>query len=223
MNFFGGYRSPFGYENGEDDGVDAAASSPTVQAVLNLARRYPAQNQQIQEQKNNTWDVIKDWGENFADSTQAASVAYTTGLTLGNFDEAFGKATALLTGNSDNYTKGRDAVRQLQNDLSQRHPYVYGGAEFLGAVQSPLQLFKGAKKFDNVLNAAVNTAVASAGYAENGKDFGTNLIANGAGNTIGVKMNQLPFFRAAGVGARKALTQGINYVTSKIMDGFKGN
>ena len=29
---------------------------------------------------------------------------------------------------------------------------------------------------DNLLNAAVNTGVASAGYAENLKDFGTNLI-----------------------------------------------
>ena len=204
-------------------GLDMASISPTVQAALNLVKMFPAQNQQSQGQQNNIWDTVKNLGENFADATQAATVGYTTGLTLGNFDEVMGGATALLSGNSENYVKGRDATRQLQNDLSQRHPYLYGGAEFVGAVQSPLQLFKGAKKIDNVLNAAVNTGVASAGYAENWKDFGNNLIANGAGNTIGVKMNQLPFFRAAGVGARKALTQGINYVTDKIMDGLKGN
>ena len=285
MDFFGGYRSPFGYENGEDGGVDSygvdhsgfntqdelqyqtlrvnresemaedlgrsgvaeenypqyglsfwqnagssgaggldmASLSPTVQAALNLAKRYPAQNQQSLEQKNNSWDTIKRWGDNFADGTQAAAVGYTTGLTLGNFDEAMGGATALLTGNQDNYTKGRDATRQLQNDLSQRHPYLYGGAEFLGAVQSPLQLFRGAKKMDNVLNAITNTAAASAGYAENWRDFGSNLLANGAGNAIGVKMNQLPFFRAAGVSARKALTQGVNCVTGKIVDSLEDN
>ena len=39
MDFWGNYRSPFGYENGEDGGVDAAALSPTVQAALNLARK----------------------------------------------------------------------------------------------------------------------------------------------------------------------------------------
>lgn len=37
MDFWGNYRSPFGYENGEDDEVDMAALSPTVQAALNLA------------------------------------------------------------------------------------------------------------------------------------------------------------------------------------------
>ncbi len=47
MDFFGGYRSPFGYENGEDDGVDMAALSPTVQTALNLAKKYPVQNQLI--------------------------------------------------------------------------------------------------------------------------------------------------------------------------------
>ena len=37
MDFFGSYRSPFGYENGENGGLDATAFSPTVQAALNLA------------------------------------------------------------------------------------------------------------------------------------------------------------------------------------------
>ena len=114
MDFFGSYRSPFGYENGENGGVDsygvdhsgfstqdelqyqtlrtnreselandmarqgveqsnypqygtsfwqnvgasggeldAASLSPTVQAALNLAKKYPVQNQQAQEQQNN--------------------------------------------------------------------------------------------------------------------------------------------------------------------------
>ncbi len=37
MDFLGNYRPPFGYENGEDGGLDAASLSPTVQAALNLA------------------------------------------------------------------------------------------------------------------------------------------------------------------------------------------
>ena len=229
MDFFGGYRSPFGYENGENGGVDSygvdhsgfstqdelqyqtlrvnreselaedlgrsgvaeenypqyglsfwqnagssgaggldmASLSPTVQAALNLARRYPAQNQQSLEQKNNSWDTIKRWGDNFADGTQAAAVGYTTGLTLGNFDEAMGGATALLTGNQDNYTKGRDATRQLQNDLSQRHPYLYGGAEILGATM--------ASAFISPMAFPVITGV---GYADNRDDMFENVAKN---------------------------------------------
>ncbi len=199
-------------------GIDIASISPTVQNALNLARKFPAESRQPQEQQNNTWNTVKNWGENFADATQAAAVGYTTGLTLGNFDETFGGVSALLTGNSDNYTKGRDVARQLQNNLSTNYPYLYGGAEFAGAVMSPLRLFKGAKVMDNALNAVANTGIASAGYAENWKDFGTNLIANGIANTVGVKINQLPLTRGAGVGTRKVLTQGVNYITNKISD-----
>ena len=67
--------------------------------------------------------------------------SFSTGITLGNFDEVMGGATAALTGNPDNYSMGRDAVRQLQKEHSQRHPYIYGGAEFVGAMMAPMHIF----------------------------------------------------------------------------------
>jgi len=109
----------------------------------------------------------------------------------------------------------------LQNDLSQRHPYIYGGSEFHGAMTSPMHLFKDTTKVNKALNAATDTLNASAGYAENWNDFGTNLIANGAANTLGLKIDKIPYTRAFGNIGRKAFTQGINQGTNYLADKAK--
>ena len=176
----------------------------------------PAQPQVSQQPENSAWDTVKQWGNDFADTTQAGVVGYATGTTLGNFDEAMGTATAALTGNTDNYKMVRDATRQLQNDLSQRHPYIYGGAEFLGAMMSPMRLFKDTTKVNKALNAATDTLNASAGYAENWNDFGTNLIANGAANTLGFPIDKIPYTRGGSIVGRKFIKQGINSVADKL-------
>jgi len=59
------------------------------------------------------------------------------------------------------------------------------------------------------------------GYAENWNDFGTNLIANGAANTLGLKINKIPYTRAFGNIGRKAFTQGINQGTNYLADKAK--
>ena len=288
MDFFGSYKSPFGYENGENGGVDSygvdhsgfstqdelqyqilrtnrenelandmarqgipQSSYPQygtsfwgnsannygfgLRNIAQNAQNHPAMNmtpamgllQQQQGAENNTqnfWDRLKNWGNNFADATQAATVGYTTGATLGNFDEAMGVTTAVLSGNKANYALGRDATRQLQNDLQKRHPYLYGGAEFVGAMTTPMHLFKGASKLENAINAATDTLNASAGYAENWKDFGENMVANGVANWLGLKAEQLPVFRASAKPlthlGKKFLRQGINSSADKMKDMF---
>ena len=134
---------------------------------------------------------------NFADATEAATVGYATGATLGNFDEAMGAATAAVTLNPDNYTMGRDAVRKLQNDLSHRHPWAYGVGEFTGAMTTPMHLTKDTTFANKALNAFTDTISASVGYANDWNDFATNLAVNGATNWLGLKAEQLPIFRAS--------------------------
>ena len=138
-----------------------------------------------------------------------------------------GGATAALTGNSDNYTMGRDATRKLQNNLSESHPYIYGGAEFIGAMTSPMHLFKDTTKVNKALNAATDTLNASAGYAENWNDFGLGLISNSIANGSGLYADKLPLGRALGNVGRKAFTQGINqgmnYLADKAKNIFYSN
>lgn len=179
--------------------------------------------QKLQQPQTSTWDKIKNAANNFADATQAATVGYATGASLGNFDEAMGTATAAVTGNTNNYTLGRDATRRLQNNLQKQHPYVYGGAEMLGAAQSPMHFVKDKTFANRVLNAATDTMNASIGYSQNWSDFGTNLVANGLANSIGLAAEYLPGGRALGVIGRKALTQGANYLTNKTKDALLYN
>lgn len=87
---------------------------------------------------------------------------------------------------------GRDATRQLQNDLQQQHPIAYGVGEFAGAMTTPMHLAKDTIFTNKALNAFTDTINASAGYAKNWNDFGTNLVANGAANWLGLKFEQLP-------------------------------
>ena len=172
------------------------------------------------EQKVGTWDNVKTWGNNFADATEAATVGYATGATLGNFDEAMGAATAAVTLNPDNYTMGRDAVRKLQNDLSHRHPYLYNGMEFFGAMRSPSYALSKEAFANKILNAGVGTLMASLGYAETPKDFLINLPVYGIANTVGSIVDNIPLWRASVRPlvqfGRKFIKQGINSSADKL-------
>ena len=184
----------------------------------------PSYELQQQLQQPSTWDKVKNAANNFAGGTEAFSVGYATGATLGNFDEGMGTATAALTGNRNNYTMGRDATRQLQNDLQQQHPIAYGVGEFTGAMTTPMHLAKDTTFANKALNAFTDTINASAGYAENWNDFGTNLVANGAANWLGLKFEQLPIFRASAKPlmqlGKKFFKQGINSSADKAKNMF---
>ena len=168
-----------------------------------------------QSYNNGMWDKVKSIGNNLSDIAQTASVGYATELSLGNFDETMGGVSGLATGNPNNYKIGRDATRQLQNELKQKHPYIYGGTEFLGAMQSPMHLFKGTTLKQKAINALTDTLSASSGYAENGKDFGENLWVNGAANAAGLGMENVPILRAIGATGKKFIKQGINFGADK--------
>ena len=105
-------------------------------------------------------------------------------------------ASSAVTFNPNNYTMGRDATRQLQNDLQQQHPIAYGVGEFTGAMTTPMHLAKDTTFANKALNAFTDTINASAGYAENWNDFGTNLVANGLANIAGLGLEGLPVGRA---------------------------
>ena len=135
---------------------------------------------------------------------------------LGNFDEAMGTATAAVTGNRNNYALGRDATRQLQNDLQQQHPIAYGVGEFTGAMTTPMHLAKDTTFANKALNAFTDTINASAGYANNWNDFATNLAVNGAANIAGLALDKVPYTRGAGVVGRKFIKQGINSFADKL-------
>jgi hypothetical protein len=172
---------------------------------------------QVQQQSNTSaWDNVKKAANNFADATEAFSVGFTNGLTLGNFDEMMGAATAAITANPNNYQMGRDAVRQLNNNLVQRNPYIYGGAEFVGAMNTPMHFAKDTSFTNKAINAATDTLNASAGYAENWNDFGTNLAVNGIANTLGLPIDKIPYTRGVSIVGRKFIKQGINSIADKL-------
>ena len=189
-------------------------------AVQQIKMRMP--------QKPEDGSMLKQWAENTGDAMQAGAVGYTTGATLGNFDEAMGAATAAVTFNPNNYAIGRDATRQLQEDLQKRHPYIYGGAEFVGAMTTPMHLVKDTAFTNKAFNALTDTISASTGYAENADDFVANLAVNGMANGIGLKVEQLPMFRAIGnnIGkwmaknGPKFIKQGINSFADKMKNMF---
>ena len=184
----------------------------------------PSYELQQKMQQPSTWDKVKNAANNFAGGTKAFSVGYATGATLGNFDEGMGAATAAVTLNPNNYTMGRDATRQLQNDLQQQHPIAYGVGEFTGAMMTPMHLTKGENFKQKAFNALTDTLNASAGYAENWNDFGTNLVTNGAANMVGLAFDAIPIFRTLGSntgknllkGGKKFIKQGINSSADKM-------
>ena len=180
--------------------------------------------QQLQQPQTSAWDKVKNAANNFAGGTEAFSVGYATGATLGNFDEGMGAATAAVTFNPNNYTMGRDATRQLQNDLQQQHPIAYGVGEFTGAMTTPMHLAKDTTFANKALNAFTDTINASAGYAENWNDFGTNLAVNGIANAAGLPIDAIPFTRAVGRPlvkfGKKFIKQGINSSADKAKNLF---
>lgn len=143
---------------------------------------------------------------------------------MNNFnDEGMGVATAAVTLNSDNYGMGRDATRQLQKDLQQRHPLVYGTSEFVGAMTTPLHLVKDATFANKAFNAATDTLNASAGYAENWNDFGTNMLVNGVTNAVGLGVGLMPFGRGLGVTGKKIIKQGFNSFADNMKNMYYNN
>ena len=174
---------------------------------------------QVQQQPNKSaWDTVKQLGNNFADATEAGVLGYATGASLGNFDEAMGGATTAF---GVDYKGARNAVRQLQNNLSQQNPYIYKGMEMIGAATTPMQLLRGTSRGVQAANALADTINASVGYAENWKDFGLGLISNGISNVIGYKAKYSPGGRALGNIGRKAFTQGINQGLNYFTDNLK--
>ena len=195
-------------------GVQNNAQQLQMPAGTQQQITMPSYELQQKMQQPSTWDKVKNAANNFAGGTEAFSVGYATGATLGNFDEGMGAATAAVTLNPNNYAMGRDATRQLQNNLQQQHPIAYGVGEFTGAMMTPMHLTKGENFKQKAFNALTDTLNASAGYAENWNDFGTNLVANGAANIIGLTAEQLPIFRASArpivqIG-KKIFKQGVN-------------
>ncbi len=97
---------------------------------------------------------------------------------------------------------------------------AYGVGEFVGAMTTPMHLAKDTTFANKAFNAFTDTLNASAGYAENWNDFGTNLAVNGAANIIGLKAEQLPLWRASARPltqfGKKFIKQGINSSADKM-------
>ena len=186
--------------------------------------------QQASAQSSSCFDDTEQFLKCFADATKTATVAWSSGETLGNFDEIMGAGTAAVTLNGDNYTMGRDAVRQYQEELHDKNPILYESAEFIGAMSAllrcPESVLTGMKVSNPALfNAISDTFVASFGYAEDWKDFLANLAANGAANTLGYKAKALKFSRGIGKLLKtflnnKVAQQGINYAADKTKNLF---
>ena len=244
-NFWGDAGNNYGF--GSSNITSAISAHPAMNTIPTPLQPAQTQNNNIQQltmpagsqyqitmprpQEPSTWDKFKNWAENTGDAMQAGAVGYATGATLGNFDEAMGAATAAVTFNPDNYTMGRDAVRQLQNDLQQRHPYIYGGAEFTGAITTPMHLAKDTTFANKALNALTDTGLASIGYAQNLDDFAANLVANGLANIAGLGLERLPIGRAFNSSTGKKLLakgykfarQGLNSVADKLKNMYYNN
>ena len=224
-NFWGNSDNNYGFGmTNITDNIANMKNTTTTIPVATVVSQRPVQNNVQPQPNTSAWDRVKNAANNFAGGTEAFSVGYATGATLGNFDEGMETATAAVTLKPNNYAMGRDATRQLQNDLQQQHPIAYGVGEFTGAMTTPLHLVKDTTFANKALNAATDTLNASAGYAENWDDFWTNLAVNGAANNIGLQVEQLPMWRAAGStlgkffakNGLKTLKQGINSFADKM-------
>ena len=209
-NFWGNSANNYGFGNSNiSANIENMQNNTTP---IPMATAIPQQQAQ-QQPAPSTWDTVKQLGNNFADATEAGVVGYATGASLGNFDEAMGGAATAF---GVDYKGARDAVRQLQNNLSQQHPWAYGVGEFAGAMTTPMHLAKDTTFANKALNAATDTLNASAGYAENWNDFATNLAVNGIANIAGLPIDKIPYTRGGSVVGRKFIKQGINSVADKL-------
>ena len=209
-NFWGNATNNYGFGNSNiSANIENMQNNTTPIPVATATPQQQAQ----QQPDPSIWDTVKQLGNNFADATEAGVVGYATGASLGNFDEAMGGAATAF---GVDYKGARDAVRQLQNNLSQQHPWAYGVGEFAGAMTTPMHLVKDSTFANKALNAATDTLNASAGYAENWNDFATNLAVNGIANIAGLPIDKIPYTRGGSVVGRKFIKQGINSVADKL-------
>ena len=231
-NFWGNAANNYGFGmTNISANIENMKNTTTPIPVATAVSQQPVQNSVQSQPNTSAWDRVKNAANNFAGGTEAFSVGYATGATLGNFDEGMGTATAAVILNPNNYAMGRDATRQLQNDLQQQYPIAYGAGEFTGAMTTPLHLVKDTTFANKALNAATDTLNASAGYAENWNDFATNLAVNGIANNIGLQVEQLPMWRAAGStlgkffakNGLKTVKQGINSFADKMKNMYYNN
>lgn len=159
--------------------------------------------------ESSLWNNVKNIGNKIADITTTATVGYTNGATLGNFDELAGGATALLSGNANNYQTGRDAVRNMNKQLQQNNPTLYHTAETIGAATSPIKLFNSSKSAplsrhnqNRIYNAITNTGIATAGYSNNLDEVPESMATIGAGNALGYIAGNKALGRGIGNSAR---------------------
>ena len=93
-----------------------------------------------------------------------------------------------------------------------------------GAMTTPMHLAKDTTFANKALNAFTDTLNASAGYAQNWKDFGTNLAVNGIANSAGLSFDKVPLGRASARPfmqlSKKIFKQGINSSADKIKNTF---
>ena len=86
-----------------------------------------------------------------------------------------------------------------------------------GAMTTPMHLAKDTTFANKALNAFTDTLNASAGYAQNWKDFGTNLAVNGIANSAGLGLEGLPIGRAFNSNTgKKLLTNGYKFARQGI-------
>ena len=215
-NFWGNPANNYGFgmTNIADNIANMKNTTTPMPATTSLPQMM-IQPITSQAQRTNTsaWNNIKNVANNLADGTEAFSVGYATGTTLGNFDEAMG---GLATAFGADYKGSRDVVRQLQNNLNQHHTLAYGVGEFTGAMTTPMHLVKDSTFTNKALNAVTDTLNASVGYAENWNDLATNLLVNLFTNMLGLTIDKIPYTRSSSVIGRKFIKQGINSVADKL-------
>ena len=90
----------------------------------------------------------------------------------------------------------------------------------MGAMTTPMHLAKDTTFANKAFNALTDTLNASAGYAENWNDFGTNLAVNGAANSAGMIFDKIPYTRGMSIVGRKFIKQGINSFADKMKNMF---
>lgn len=183
-------------------GFGTSDISRNIENMKNMTpQSHTSTSSNTPQPERSVWNKFKQYGNNFADATQAGVVGYATGTALGNFDEAMGTATAVFSGNTDKYKMGRDATRQLQNNLKGRHPYIYNIAETIGAATTPMHLFKASKtaplarhQANRLYNGIMDTGIAAVGYSDLSdpwdilKNAGTIGLGNTLGNYWGTRM-----------------------------------
>lgn len=215
-------QTTFSWNNNPNISMTTQHSGQNTTFVQDNTPINTTNNPQQSSLGNNIYKGLKS----FADATETAVIAGTEGATLGNFDEIMGAATAAATLNKDNYTMGRDAIRQYQKKLQEKSPVIYGSAEFIGAMAAIMHcpesvLTKMKISNPQLFNAISDTFVASSGYAENWKDFFANLPANGLANAAGYNINKLKFTRGISrLINNKVTRQGINYIADKTKNMF---